>query len=171
MNHSGRPIRRQLSLYVPPHAGVELEAARLLLDPVQSRLIPAHVTLCREDELVKVSEPELQARLADTRLKPVTLHFGRPEVFDGHGVLLACIAGEQDFRALREHVLGTSAIRRQAPHITLAHPRNPRSPDNCLSNTAHLPEVTSVTFSSICFIEQRGNEPWRVLQEILLQGS
>ena len=72
-------IRRQLSLYVPPDAARQLEAVRRVLDPVQSRLIPAHVTLCREDELARVSGPELESRLGDARLKPVTLHFGGPE--------------------------------------------------------------------------------------------
>jgi 2'-5' RNA ligase len=157
-------MRTQLSLYVPASAATGIEAVRRLLDPVQSRLIPAHVTLCREDELARVSRADLQSRLADFQRKPITLLFGRPEVFDGHGVLLPCIGGEEGFRSLREHVLGSKEIRRQAPHITLAHPRNPRSPNNIPSNTAQLPAIIEITFFTVSLIEQAGGEPWTLIQ-------
>jgi 2'-5' RNA ligase len=163
--------RRQLSLYVPGNVATELEAVRRILDPIQSRLIPAHVTLCREDELGKISGSEVQDRLANPQLRPITLRFGRPEVFFGHGVLLSCIAGEEEFRGLREQLLGSRDLRDQRPHITLAHPRNPKSPGNCLSNTSRLPEVTSITFSTLCLIEQKGSEPWKLLQTFELPGE
>jgi len=166
-----RKTRRQLSLYLPGDAGIELEAVRRILDPIQSRLIPAHVTLCREDEISRISESKVQDRLANPRLRPITLRFGRPEAFSGHGVLLSCIAGENEFRALREQLLGSREIRDPRPHITLAHPRNPKSPGNCLSNASRLPEVTSITFSTVRLIEQKGSEPWRLLQTFELPGS
>ena len=46
-------------------------------DPVQAGLIPAHVTLCR-DELGQVSAMEIEARLRMAAAEPVTLGFGRP---------------------------------------------------------------------------------------------
>jgi hypothetical protein len=67
-------MRRQLSLYVPRAEGALLEAVRRVLDPVQAGLIPAHVTLCREDELGHVAAMEIEARLR----MAVTLGFGRP---------------------------------------------------------------------------------------------
>ncbi len=160
--------RRQLSLYAPSDIAVPLEATRQLLDPVQSRLIPAHVTLCREDELVTITDSQLESRLTDSSLKPITLHFGQPEVFDGHGVLLSCARGEQEFHALREHVLGSRAIRRHSPHMTLAHPRNPRSVGNCPANVARVPQVGAITFSSIHLIEQNADEPWKIIHEFKL---
>ncbi len=141
-----------------------LESVRRVLDPVQSDLIPPHVTLCREDELTSVKAVELRSRLTSARVMSLTLRFGRPQVFYEHGVLLPCIAGEQDFRALREQVLGSCAIRHHVPHITLAHSRNPKSAGNCLAQANVLPEEIAVTFTSVKLIEQTGVMPWCVLQ-------
>ncbi len=161
--------RTQLSLYVPQPAGASLEALRRLLDPIQANLIPAHVTLCREDELAHLPPGELEARLASPKAQPVTLHFGRPVAFDGHGILLPCIAGADDFQALREHLLGSTA-RRHAPHLTLAHPRNPKSANNHLAHAESLPTPLSFTFAIVRHIEQTASSPWRVLREFPLQS-
>lgn len=65
------PLRSQLSLFVPPIIGgdtrVDIEAIRCIVDPVQHRLIPAHVTLCREDELTGIVLADCAARLDHTR--------------------------------------------------------------------------------------------------------
>ena len=53
--------RRQVTLFVPDPTRSMLEAIRKRLDPVQYRLIRAHVTLCREDELAARSVTELEA--------------------------------------------------------------------------------------------------------------
>lgn len=42
--------RRQVSLYLPEPARSIVGAARARADPIQHELIPAHVTLCRDDE-------------------------------------------------------------------------------------------------------------------------
>jgi 2'-5' RNA ligase len=161
--------RQQLSMYVPQDAASEIEAVRRVVDPIQSSLIPAHVTLCREDELGDLAS--VRARLRAAPFKPLTLRFGKPVAFAGHGLLLECVEGEDRFRALREQLLAPSRVREQKPHITLAHPRNPRSRGNSLSNTATLPEVIEVTFASVYLIEQEGGEPWRVLEEYELRGT
>lgn len=158
-------------MYLPDPDASLLESVRRVLDPVQSSLIPAHVTLCREDELALVESDELKFRLANVDAKPITLHFGRAEVFHEHGILLPCLAGEQDFHSLREQALGSRTLRRQAPHITLAHPRNPKSAGNCLANANVLPEVICVTFTSAQLIAQRGAAAWRVLQTFELHGA
>lgn len=155
--------RIQLSLYLTGPAASVLESVRRTLDPVQSSLIPAHVTLCREDELAAIKDGALVSRLAQIPLPPVTLRFGTPEPFSGHGIRLPCIAGEHAFIALRQHVLGARSIRHQSPHITLAHPRNPKAAGNCLANADVLPEEITVTFAHINRIEQTGTSPWRVL--------
>jgi hypothetical protein len=162
--------RRQLTMFVPAALGADLEPLRQLLDPIQRRLIAAHVTLCREDELARVPAAELRARRGGQALTPITLQFGPPEVFSGHGVMLNCIAGERAFHALRGCLLGSSDIRHQQPHITLAHPRNPRSPDNCASNYTRLPQVLTITFASLCLIEQHAGQSWSVLQTFELLG-
>ena len=155
-------IRKQLSMYVPNDAAKEIENVRKVVDPIQRNLIPAHITLCREEELHELST--IKARLAHIPLKPITLRFGKPEIFSGRGLLLNCIGGEDEFRLLREYLLASKNIRNQRPHITLAHPRNPKSDGNLLGNTSRLPEMIEITFPTICLIEQQGNEPWRVLE-------
>ena len=157
-------LRTQLCLYVPDAQASALESVRRVVDPVQSRLIPAHVTLCREDELALVEPAALATRLAALPAWPLTLEFGKAEAFHEHGILLPCIGGEREFRVLREHLLGSRAIRRHAPHITLAHPRNPKAAGNCLANASVLPDALAITFTRIRRIQQQGAAPWQVLE-------
>jgi 2'-5' RNA ligase len=160
--------RKQLSMYLPRDAARDIEAVRKVVDPIQSSLIPAHITLCRENELG--DRAAIRARLRRAPFGPLTLRFGKPQAFLGHGLLLECIEGENRFRALREYLLASSHIRDQKPHITLAHPRNPRSSGNSPGNTSTLPEVIEVTLPSIHLIEQEGNGPWQVLETYELRG-
>jgi 2'-5' RNA ligase len=154
-------MRKQLSMYVPADAAKDIEDVRRVLDPVQHSLIPAHITLCREDELVDLSM--IQRRLDNIALPPLTLRLGTPEIFSGHGVLLRCVKGENEFRALREFLLGSKDIREQPPHITLAHPRNPKASGNTPQNASRLPANITITFATIFLIEQEGNAPWQIL--------
>jgi 2'-5' RNA ligase len=162
--------RTQLTLYLAPPAGEILEPLRRRLDPVQSRLISAHVTLCREDELADVSTDEIGTRLKNAPPGPLTLTFGMAQVFEGHGVLLPCVAGEVEFQALRTIVLGTARARTHAPHLTLAHPRNPRAPDNRPATLLKVPLSLSVTFTTVSLIYQQVGEPWRLLAEYAISG-
>jgi 2'-5' RNA ligase len=155
-------IRFQLSLFVPPPISEDIEAVRRIVDPAQHRLIPAHVTLCREDELTALSLPELHARLGEARHGPVTLEFGPPERFGGHGILLPCVGGIAAFQSLREVVLATRPVRPHAPHLTLAHPRNPKALGNDLQHTVSLREGLTMTFEHVHFIEQTDDAPWVV---------
>lgn len=158
--------RTQLTLFVPaPHAG-PIEAVRRVLDPVQASLIAAHVTLCREDELAALPAEALRERLAGAG--PLTLAFGAPVAFDGHGILLPCVRGEREFRALRVHVLGRDDVRDQRPHLTLAHPRNPRAPGNSLAHASALRQLEAIPFATACRIRQDGAAPWRVLESFAL---
>jgi hypothetical protein len=79
------------------------------------------------------------------------------------------MAGEQAFHQLRSEVLETTAIRRHAPHITLAHPRNPPPAKGSLVDAMGLPENLSFTLVAIFSIEQIGATlSWRVLREFTL---
>lgn len=156
-------------MYIPPDAAREIEAVRRALDPVQSGLIPAHVTLCREDELGDLAS--VRARLRGAPFGPLTLRFGRPVAFSGHGLLLECVGGEGRFRALREYLLGRARVREQKPHITLAHPRNPKAAGNSAGSTAALPAVIELTFPSVYLIEQEGRGPWRMLEKYERGGA
>jgi len=160
-------LRRQLSLYVPNDQAAHIEAIRRVLDPIQHALIPAHVTLCRDEETAGLTSEAIAEALAGA--EPITLSFGRAVVFDGHGILLPCTFGAEDFANLRKRLLGADPLRTQAPHITLAHPRNPRAPDNTLTRAHELPAEYVLTFSAINLIEQAPGEPWRVLGAFDLQ--
>lgn len=163
--------RQQLSLYIPNDSSNRIESVRRVADPIQHRLIPAHLTLCREDEIERLGGiAKLAGRLANMPLKPLTLSFGSPQVFDGHGLLLSCLAGEDTFHELRQYLLGSSYIRLQKPHITLSHPRNPKSSGNLPGVAAILPEIMLITFPTVYHIEQYGHEPWQVLNKFALQG-
>jgi 2'-5' RNA ligase len=162
--------RTQLTLFVASPVAQILEPLRRTLDPVQSRLIPAHVTLCREDDLLDLSADEIGTRLRKTPPGPLTLTFGMAQVFQDHGVLLPCVAGEVEFQALRNTVLGAQGARRHTPHLTLAHPRNPRAPDNKPATLLKVPSSLSVTFSAVSLIHQHVGEPWRVLAEYEISG-
>ncbi len=142
-----------------------------MLDPVQFNLIAAHVTLCREDELEGLNTAVLRRRLSAPEIGPLTLTFGAPESFSSHGILLPCAAGEESFRALRQLVLESANARRQVPHITLAHPRNPKSAGNSLATASSLRNVGAIRFESICLIQQDGTSPWRVLERFELPAA
>jgi 2'-5' RNA ligase superfamily len=157
--------RDQLTLFVPPSDSTALDAVRQVLDPIQAELIKAHVTLCREDELAGATSASIRARLGDSEVTQVTLRFGAPERFNDHGILLPCIDGELEFQALRQVVLGKAQVRRQIPHITLAHPRNPRASANTLENALSLGSGRTLIFDVITRIRQRGSSSWQSIEE------
>jgi hypothetical protein len=162
-------IRQQLSLFVPENQRATVELVRAIVDPVQHRLIPAHVTLCREDELSDIET--IIKRLRTLKLPSLQLSFTAPERFYEHGLLMPCVAGLDTFRDLRKSILAIPDIREQTPHLTLAHPRNPKAQGNCLHNTAALGAGVVITFSAIYWIEQYCNEPWQILDCFALQRS
>ncbi|MFZ6640611.1 2'-5' RNA ligase family protein [Undibacterium sp. TC4M20W] len=155
-------LRQQLSMFVPVQAAIDVERVRRVVDPVQSSLIPAHITLCREDELWDL--PAIRSRLQNLRQPAISLSFAAAEIFYEHGLIMHCVAGADAFLHLREFVLDSKDIRAQHPHMTLAHPRNPKAPGNSLDVAANLPTPLQLVFPSICLIEQSGNDPWRVLE-------
>lgn len=154
-------LRVQASLFVAPDAGAEIEAVRRRVDPVQHRLIPAHVTLCREDELGEVSLDDVHARLRHPP-GPIALRFGAPVVFGEHGILLPCVDGLDAFQSLRRRVLADPHVRPHVPHLTLAHPRNPKAPGNALEAAASLGAGRCLVFDAIHLIAQVDDEPWVV---------
>lgn len=161
-------VRRQLSLFVPEASAARLEAIRLRLDPVQHALIPAHVTLCREDELAALADPAWRERWAG--VSALSLTFGAPVAFDGHGVLLPVTHGAAAFAALRKLVLGREPERVLQPHLTLAHPRNPRAAGNTADALTSVPAGLEIRFDAVRLIEQRDAGPWQVLERHGLQS-
>lgn len=160
--------RDQLSLFVGGEPGRQLDALRAVLDPVQAGLIPAHVTVCREDELGWLDVAGLTARLHGAA--PLTLKFGEPARFGGHGVLLPCIAGQDGLDALRRQLLGRDDVRPQPAHITLAHPRNPQA----AGNHGSLPQLAgtlALTLTDLRWIRQTAGGPWQTIARFSLRPA
>ncbi len=154
------PVRRQLSLLVPEAQRARVDDVRQRLDPRQHALIPAHVTLCREDEL---PAPEiLIPRLAGLPPVRLTLGFDAPQELPDGCVLLRPVSGGEAFDALRRAVLGPAA-RPYGPHLTLRHPRNATGPLHDLATIARDLAGLAITFDTVSLIEQRGGDPWRVI--------
>ena len=156
------PTRRQLTLFLPPERCEVVEPLRQRLDPVQHAMIPAHVTLCRDDELIPWQP--VGERLASFGRFSLAMQFGEPRVLPDGCVLMRPTFGAEPFQRLRSSILGPSA-KAVGAHITLLHPRHAAGIDYDLAElAARLPGFT-VTFRSIALIEQSGTSPWRVLEE------
>ena len=160
--------RKQLTLFVPEPWRTSLDALRSRLDPIQASLIPAHVTLCREDELEPLAEASIFDRVGKWAHGPLNLSFSQPIRFEEHGVLLPCTLGARAFQALRAWLLDAHTPRKSAAHITLAHPRNPVAAGNTEEELAACPRELQLKFARVALIEQQGTGPWRVLQESAL---
>ena len=163
--------RTQLTLFPALPLRSKLDALRLSLDPVQASLIPAHVTLCREDEIENQDLTTILQRARSWPHGALTLSFGQAQRFNGHGILLPCLLGSSTFQDLRQWLLQGPAVREHHAHLTLAHPRNPRSSGNNEASLAACPQSLELSFRSVSLIEQHGGLPWRVLQEASLGGT
>lgn len=160
--------RTQLSLFVPPAFAAPIEAVRRVVDPAQSRLIPAHVTLCREDEFAVEQIEAIASRLRESPPGALTLQFGAPARFHEHGILLPCVGGDAAFHALRQFLLAPQVARPHAAHMTLAHPRNPKVPANTLQSAESLGSGLTVIFTTVQVIEQVDGGPWRTRRTLEL---
>lgn len=153
--------RRQASLYL---SGLfQIEALRRRFNPIQARLIPAHVTLCREDEVADWAA--FQANLEALQPFELTLTFGSP-VRDQDFVFLPVCSGLDDFQAFRRKLLPREP-RNHTPHVTLIHPRNGSCTDEIFGElTASLRSPFQYTFREVMLIEQTDGGVWRVIARV-----
>lgn len=151
------PTRRQASMYL--RQAHDVEALRCEYNPAQSRLIPAHVTLCREDEVTDWTA--LGRRIEAVIPIDLTLGFGNP-VRDGNLVFLPAVTGLEQFEALRHTLLFSGSIRPrpQLPHITIIHPRNGHCSDAIFHEICRRVQPFTATFHQITLIEQTNGGPW-----------
>ena len=133
-----------------------------MLDPRQHTLISAHVTLCRDEELV--AWQIIEQRLASLGKFTVTMQFGEPQVLPDGGVLMRATQGAGQYQHLRQIILGSSAGSHD-PHITLLHPRNAAGVAYNLAEMAPMLAGLRITFRTVALIEQHGVAPWSVRQE------
>lgn len=157
-------IRRQASLWVK---GVpEIERMRYRFNRAQAQLIPAHVTLIREDE---VTDWELlESRIRKILPIELTLSFGRP-VRDLNFVYLPVESGITEFDNLRHLLLsdGATTPRKQMPHMTIVHPRNGICSDAAFEEIAEQIPPCTIVFREIHLIEQINGGSWSPFAELL----
>ena len=155
-------MRRQLSLFLSPDQRAVVEPIRQRLDPRQHAIIPAHVTLCRDDELVYWHL--VRERLASLGSFSITIRFGDPQVLPDGCVLLRPTHGIEEYQNLRQLVLGPGATAHGA-HLTLLHPRNSAGVTYDLAEIANALTGLTTTFRTIALIEQCESGKWVVQQE------
>ncbi|CDF79309.1 conserved hypothetical protein, 2'-5' RNA ligase superfamily [Formosa agariphila KMM 3901] len=157
-------IRTQLTLFIEV-SQEHIETVRATYNPEQYKLISAHITLCREDELKPFDE--IIERLKSMYLKqPLRITLGAPERFaNGTGVFLPATGPNIEFKTLRETILGTKQINEHYPHVTLMHPRNSTCTDPVFSEIKKHKFPTELYFHKISVIEQVQDGPWQVLDD------
>ena len=150
-------MRRQLTLLLPLAHRVIVDPIRQRLDPLQHAIIPAHVTLCRDDELAPWQE--LSQNLANLGPFSITLQFGELQVLSDGCVLLCPTHGAEEYQHLRRSILGPLA-KHHGAHITLLHPRNAAGVTYDLAEITHALIGLTITFRTISIIEQHNACPW-----------
>lgn len=158
-------IRRQLTFFVNKANAVTIEAIRSRYNPLQQKLIDAHVTLCREDEIENMDA--VLDNLEHLQQQPISLFFEEPVRFDnGAGVLIPAAANNDAFQHLRKKILA-GAIEdplEHQPHITLMHPRNATCTDAIFEAIKRESFPKRLKFNTITLIEQRDGGTWITLK-------
>ena len=125
---------------------------------------PHHVTLCREDDFDDFQRIERPRWRLLNRLAWAS---DVQESFGGQGLLLSCREGLEEFSALRRLIL--YEIKNQHPHITLAHPRNPKAYVDSIQAALTLPTSIVVTLPAIHLIRQQPFDTWQILRTYKLR--
>ncbi len=157
------PMRRQASLYL--REASKIEALRLRFNPAQAMLIPAHITLCREDE---VSDwVDLERRLRALAPVNLNLEFGLP-IREDNFVYLPVVGSTEPFDQLRHDLLGVNgqAPRKHLPHLTIIHPRNGVCTNEIFTEVVASLQPFRATFREISLIEQRDGGVWNCFATI-----
>lgn len=152
-------MRQQLSLFLPQNEREKVDRIRSKVDPKQFALIPAHLTLCRDDELIFFST--IEQRLLELAPFHLQMTFGPPEVLSDGCVLLRPVEGQEAYQEIRRQLLGSTASIHNA-HITLLHPRHAEDAHYNLQEIRESLSDLVVQFQAISHITKKGDEPWRV---------
>ena len=155
-------LRRQATLFLDDNQAVE--SVRGEFNPLQARLIGAHVTIVREDETDDWDR--LGDLIVQLKPKPVRIDLSEPKR-DGNFVW--CAGSGPDFADLRAALL--AAPRVHDPHLTLIHPRNGVCTDEVFADISWRLSSFSHLFREISFIEQSNGGPWRIWRRFRLQLS
>jgi 2'-5' RNA ligase superfamily len=163
--------RLQLTLFVDASDSAMIERVRQTYNPLQYALIKAHITLCREDEIVPL-ELVLE-NLRRLQHSPIAIDFGEVQRFsEGNGVLMPAIGDQSAFHKLRAAILkGIIEVPRiHGPHLTLMHPRNATCTDEIFAEIKAQQLPMRLIFSKICLISQEIGNEWELVEAFRLQS-
>jgi 2'-5' RNA ligase len=162
--------RIQLTLFIPSFQSETIEKIRAEFNPEQFRLINAHVTLCREDELTDIDQ--VIHNIKNNPLESVTLNLNKIKRFsEEKGVLIPAFSRDGSFKQLRKNILSgiIPDIRNHEAHITLMHPRNSTCTNEIFSQIEQFSIPETITFNEICLIEQEVDQKWKILERFQLK--
>lgn len=148
-------IRRQLTLFVDQSQAIAIEKVRRQFNPQQAKLIKAHVTLCREDEIEDLDK--VLKALSQLTSLTITIEFTEVKrIENGKGVLLTPIHIPAKFENLRRQILSgiTNDPRELQPHITLMHPRNSTCTDDIFNQIKKMNLPVKLTFNKSALLNK-----------------
>ena len=166
--------RRQLTLFLSmPTRGI-IDQVRQRIDPVQFGRLPAHITLCYDDEIQDWDyvAGSLDAFASEEIRFNFTVDGARVFEAEGKGIYLRITEQGGFYDLARSRLLATSssARRQVGPHLTLLHPRHARDRTDgwTLVDSIAFPERISV--QQISLIELRESR-WTVLHTYGNKGA
>ena len=164
-----RNIRKQITLFVVENQSLEIEKVREKFNIDQFKLIKAHLTLCREDELEQFEKVMINLNKLD--FKSFFLKVGKPILFSSeNGILLPVIGNTEAFNVLRSEILNgiIENPRNQEPHITLMHPRNSICSNEIFTEIQNYNFPFQFKFDKVSLIEQVFGKKWNIIEEFKL---
>ena len=161
--------RRQLTLFVNKNDSFEIEEIRKKYNLLQFQIIAAHVTLCREDELLNLKK--VIENLDQIDFSQLLISFNKPIRFSNQKGVLLPAKDYETFQNLRKNILKGSikVPKNLEPHITLLHPRNANLTVEIFNEISEYKFPEKINFSKVSLIEQEIGSKWKILREFDLK--
>ena len=162
--------RLHLTLFLDPMESMVIEYIRKRFNPEQFRLIPAHITLCRENELEDLTRIKHVLETLDFEEFDLSLGEIR-EISAELGVWVTLLDPQGKVPQLREMILGgaSPSAGNFTPHITLMHPMNSKLNRQKVETIKEVELSGMIRISRISLIEQQEDQIWKTLEEYQLK--
>ncbi len=154
-------IRRQLSLFLPEPERRTIDAVRQKVDVQQHKIIPAHITLCGDEEIDSFSAADDSIRSLGNI--DIALSLGPVVRLQDGCVLIPVVGPTTSYDHVRQHIL-RDRYKQRTPHITLLHPRNSIGKEHLFTAIKEEPLPTFVRLNEIVLIEQIDGGVWKVVE-------
>jgi hypothetical protein len=154
-------IRRQLSLFLPEPERSAVDEVRRKYDRNQFDIIPAHVTLCGDDEIEPWSV--VADALSSLNRIDIALPLGAVTRLPDGCVLVPVAGSTSSYDQVRQQIL-CERYKPRTPHITLLHPRNSAGKAHLFSAMKEEVLPAFVRLNEIVLIEQIDGGVWNVVE-------